>query len=141
MRIKNISILSTLVVAMVGCSSNIPKANHRSGRGIVQIDQLVNELLPEYINECYEPIKAREVPNNGCQTTLFDVLERRHGMSFSKVQLNRIAEELFFTQYISDRLNSLVKSDPRVRAQVKSQFHSKEELIGYYRKVYSFERL
>jgi hypothetical protein len=128
-------------IALFGCATKLPEAKHSSGKGISQIDNLVSELLPEYIEDCYEPIRSKDVPHNACQTTLFDVLERRHGMSFSPIQLNRIAEELFFTQYIADRLNSLVRSDPRVRKQVKRKFKSKQELVSYYRKAYSFEQL
>ena len=62
-------------------------------------------------------------------------------MAFSDVQLNRIAEELFFEQYISDRLNSLVKRDPIVRKQVKKKFKSRQDLVSYYKKAYSFEQL
>ncbi len=136
MKPLKIIISGSLLALMVACSSPVIKASH--SKSIDAVDSLIVESMNEYISECYEPIKAKDIPESGCQTSLFSVMERRHGMSFNEVQLSRVAEELFFNQYIADRLSSLVRRDPKVRRAVKHNFRSKKDMIGHYRKVYSF---
>ena len=134
---KFLVLINLGIFFLMGCPSG-PSVKMRGPRVIPQIDELVVELKEEYLAECFNPIKDGEMPLTECQTDLFNVMERRHGLRFSNRQLNRVGEEIFFNRYIDERLSGLLKGDKQVRKKVKKRFKNKEHLIKYYRKIYRF---
>lgn len=136
------SFIALACLMLLACSSrnhnikNLP-ANHASGRGIPAIDEIILELKGAFIEQCYKPIVNRAVPENSCQTELFQLLERRYRMDYQTYHVDMASDDLFF-RTVDARVKRLVRSDPEVRDQVRAQFSSHEELMAYYKALYGF---
>jgi hypothetical protein len=127
-------VLTTLsLMACGGSNYNVNYAPHPSGKGIREIDELVVQEKRVYLQNCYSAVSQRMVPNNQCQSKLFEVVERRNGTKFNRQQLNTAAEEIFFEQVIKSKMEQIITTNPNVRQQLKGRFQSKDELFGYYR--------
>lgn len=139
---KSVVLLATF--ALFSCSGvHAPKAelvSHSDDKGIPAIDEAIVEMKKEYIEECYLPVAQREVPETRCQTELFQLLERRYRTSFKQVHVDMASDEVFFRE-VSDRIKTLVRTDPTVRQMVKANFHSQEELMTYYKSLYGFNEV
>ena len=111
---------------------------HNDGRGIIEIDNLVVDKKNTFLTECYELVAKREIPETECQVSFFELMDRRYGSHYNRIQVNRGADDYFFNTYIKPEVNRLVQTNPLVRREVKKNFSSRSSLIGYYRKAYSF---
>jgi hypothetical protein len=107
-------------------------------KSIPEINRLVSQLKTEYIKDCYQRLADKKPPLNACESQLFDMAERRGKRNYTLFDLDNIANEVFFTDYIRSDLNSLVRTNRQVGAQVKSKFSDQKDLLEYYRKLYSF---
>jgi hypothetical protein len=139
----NIKLLipSLLVTLVISCatSSRVSHATHETqGKGIPEIDEMIVELKGNYIRECYAPILKREVPETECQLDLFSMLERRYRTSFQPQHVKMASDDLFFS-VVSKKIKRLVSSDIELRNQVKNNFDSYDDLVSYYRELYSFQ--
>ncbi len=142
MRLRYLLLLIPFV-ALSCASSKYPQAAlvaHPDDKGIPAIDEAIVEMKREYIRECYIPVASHEVPETKCQTELFQLLERRYRLSFKQVHVDMASDELFFRE-VSDRIRSLVRTDPTVRQLARSNFRSQEELLSYYKNLYGFNAI
>lgn len=136
--------LTIASVLLVSCAGNkYPKAiyvQHEDDKGIPAIDEAIVEMKKEFIQYCYKPIVDNEVPETKCQTELFQLLERRYRLSFKQEHVDMASDELFFRD-VSDKIRSLVRTDPEVRQLAKANFSSQEELLNYYKSLYGFNAI
>jgi hypothetical protein len=137
--------LSLIVLSLVciliisSCSSSkVERVYHPDGRGITELDQLVVDSKNAFLSDCYELVAKRDIPSTECQVSFFELMDRRYGSQYNRIQVNRAADDYFFNTHIKVDLNRLIQTNPRVRRQVKKKFKSRDGLIGYYRKAYSF---
>ena len=135
--------LFLFVTLLANCSNKktIQVIDHPSGKGISSIDQMIVEMKNEYILKCYQTVLEHKAPENRCGNNLMEVVLRRFGTSYTKVNLAFVADDVFFTNYISKRLNNLIKTDKSIRKKVRQNFSSRKDLVSFYSKAYSFKTL
>ncbi|HSQ41918.1 MAG TPA: hypothetical protein VLM37_06540 [Fibrobacteraceae bacterium] len=139
MKLQMIGVFAAVFLASCA-SNNLPQVNyidHPDGRGVPAIDDVIVEMKSEFIKDCYGPIIHREVPETRCQTELFQLLERRYHLDYTKDHVDMASDDLFFRD-VDARIRTMVRTDPEVRHLVKANFHSHEELLQYYKGLYGF---
>lgn len=136
---KKYLLLLIVNIFLIGCSSTIPKG-YDPDRGILEIDRLVSQERQLFWDNCYAIFVEAGVPENECQSNLFNIIDRRHGVSFNKIQLANVADEYFFNSFMEKKIHRLIRSNPEVRSQVRVKFKSMSDLTNYYKTQYSFHK-
>ena len=133
--------LTLFLILFVNCSNKktIKIIDHPSGKGIVSIDQMIVEMKKEYLLQCYQIVLEHNAPENRCGNNLMEVVLRRFGTSYTEKNLAFVADDIFFTNYISKRLNNLIKTNKSIRKRVRQNFSSRKDLVRFYSKAYSFK--
>lgn len=141
MRIQQFALVG-LAILLASCAKPYESkiVQHPTDQAIYEIDKLVVDEKNTYINQCYWPVRAKNVPENRCQNKLFEVVERRSGTKYTVAQLNVAAEEIFFNE-VDDKIQNLINSNPGVRNQVKKKFANFGDLVTYYRQSYHFRNM
>lgn len=134
-------LLNLIIVGMLlsACSASLPKG-YIPETGVLKIDKLVSKEKEAYFEECYKIFLDAGVPENECQSNLFNILDRRHGVRFNKKQLANVADEYFFTSLVYKKIHRLIRSDSKVRLEVRNKFKSMKDLTDYYQTQYSFHK-
>jgi hypothetical protein len=134
--------LALFITFLVSCSNqkSIKIIDHPSGKGIRSIDQMIVEMKKEYLLKCYQIVLEHNAPENRCGNNLMEVVLRRFGTSYTEKNLAFVADDIFFANYISKRLNSLIKTNKGIRKKVRQNFSSRKDLVQFYSKAYSFKR-
>lgn len=142
MRMQKYSPL-VLLALLSACGSNNYHAQvvpHPTDKAIIEIDRLVVAEKNQYLDQCYAPVRSKQVPNSRCQNKLFELVERRNGTKYSIMQLNSAAEEIFFNE-VDDKIQNLINTNQNVRQQARKKFTSLEEIVTYYKQSYHFRNL
>ena len=143
MTIRSLAIASLAIFAAACSSTRIPTAEvatHKdTSRNIPKIDNMIVDLKKSYISQCYEPILAKNPPENQCQTELFQMLERRYHLNYNQQNIDQASNDLFFRD-VDSRLRKMVRTDPEVRSAVRSgALRNADEMLSYYKEKYAFD--
>jgi hypothetical protein len=135
----NLTAAFLLSAFLSACSSGVPRG-YDPVKGILPIDELVADEKQVYWDNCYSVFVEAGVPENECQSNLFNIIDRRHGVSFNQIQLANVADEYFFQNIVNKKIHRLIRADSEVRDQVRLKFKSMDELMSYYQQQYSFHK-
>ena len=75
--------MSLLALALLVSCGGVRMATVQGPEKIPQIDALIVEQKNQFLEECYLPIHNK-VPESDCQNSLFQIMERRHGLNYRK---------------------------------------------------------
>ena len=131
--------VSNVVVRKCAQNSEVYSEILLASRNIPKIDNMIVDLKKSYISQCYEPILAKNPPENQCQTELFQMLERRYHLNYNQQNIDQASNDLFFRD-VDSRLRKMVRTDPEVRSAVRSgAFRNADEMLSYYKEKYAFD--
>ncbi len=142
MKLIRLAVASASLAVMVACSSMQRPALVTSEvedpeKNIPAIDEMIVGLKSEYIDRCYMPVAKRNPPDNQCQTELFQLLERRYRLSYTREHVDMASDELFFRD-VDNRVRKMVKTDSEIRSAVREKFTSMNDMMAYYKVKYGF---
>lgn len=122
----------SIILLLVGCSYN---GNPKSKEIIAideltpkKIDQFYKKMKSNYSMKCVKPIIEQNIGDSNCSSRLFQLVERRYGLSYKPVDLNREAYTLFEPVVIS-KLKNLLKKEPHLKDQLKKNFDNPGQLL------------
>jgi len=139
--------LFILVIFLLSCGGvekrEAVRADHEDNMDIPAIDDFIVSQKKKYIEQCYMPVLKR-IPSNSphpCETSLFQLLERRYSMTYTQEHVDMAADELFFTD-LKERLQERIKADPSLRKTInkKRAFRNMDAVIAYYKPKYTFRK-
>jgi len=140
-------ILFILISFLLSCGGvekrEAVRADHDTDMDIPAIDDFIVSQKKKYIEQCYMPVLKR-IPSNSphpCETSLFQLLERRYSMNYTQEHTDMAADELFFND-LKVRLKDKINSDPSLRKAIsrKRKLKSMDEIIAYYKPKYTFRK-
>ncbi len=133
------------IILLLSCSSvekrEAVRADHEIDMNLPAIDDFIVSLKKEYIERCYMPVLKKIASNapRPCETSLFQMLERRYSITYTQEQVDMAADELFFAD-IKDRLQKKIKTEPSLRKAVGKRFKNMDDIIAYYKPKYTFRK-
>jgi hypothetical protein len=134
-----------LLIFLVSCGNvekrEAVKADHEMDMNLPVIDDMIVLQKREYIERCYMPVMKKIASNSPrpCETSLFQLIERRFPANYTQEHVDMAADELFFRD-VRERLTKKLRADPGLRRAVSKRFGSMDELINYYKPKYSFRK-
>ena len=104
---------------------------------IPEIDALITKLKHSYVKTCYLKVVNHNPPETDCQFELYDILERRYGLDFTKHDVDRSANQIFFP-IVERKIITLIQTNYQVGQKAKQVFPQKTKLLKHYKEAYSF---
>lgn len=131
---KTIWIFGLLAAAaFLGCAGSAPRMGND---GAANLDAMARSIAIEYRERCFEPVLAREVPDDMCQFDLFDKAERQWGTTFGPSELKSSANKLLGMKIETELMKLLVYDAPSQRyvaASTRTRFEIIAALKDKYR--------
>lgn len=102
------------------------------------LDTLVRGAKEDYFNECLDWVRVEGIPEKECEYYLLDKIERRFGLTDDPKKVLRVADEIFFAD-LEPKILAKLSEDDDLRLEASKIFRKKQDLLDYYRKIYSFQ--
>jgi len=136
-------ILFIPTIFLLSCGSvekrDVVQAEHEKNMRIPAIDSMIVNDKKEYLERCYMPVLkkiASESPRP-CETKLQQLLERRFYANYTQEHVDMAADDIFFSD-IRDKIQTKIKTDPKLRKALNKRFRNMNEVIDYYKSKYTF---
>ena len=95
-------------------------------------------MKSNYSIKCVKPIIEQNFGVSNCSSRLFQIVERRYGLNYKPVDLNREAYTLFEPVVIS-KLKYLLKKEPDLKSQIMKNFDNPGQLLSALKVIHLSE--
>lgn len=125
-----------LLISLTACSSSDQKSKPDQvvkydddypllpGKVKIKVIQMRNE----YGKKCVKPLLTQDFGASNCSNRLFQIVERRHGLNFTDIDLTRVAMSQF-EPVLKTELKKLLEQEPFIKSEVVRDFKSPKNLL------------
>lgn len=129
------SILLLPVCFLIACSGSGPVSLGSDGGA--NMDAVARKASIDYREQCYEPLRKGNIPDDICQYKLYETAERKFG-KFSPADLKRTAN-LLLGEIIETEEMRLLVYDNAAQRYVKASLKNRTQLINALKDKYSIK--
>lgn len=104
-----------------------------------KVDQFYKKMKSNYSMKCVKPIIDQNFGVSNCSSRLFQIVERRYGLNYRPVDLNREAYTLF-EPVVKSNLKDLLRKEPNLKRQIKKNFDNPSQLLIALKAIHLSER-
>ncbi|MEN9354015.1 MAG: hypothetical protein RL318_1340 [Fibrobacterota bacterium] len=129
------SILFLPLCLLFACSGSGPVTLGTDGAA--NMDAVARKVAVDYREQCFDPLRKGNVPDDICQYKLFETAERKFGR-FTEVDLRRTAN-LLMGESIETEVMRLLVYDKASQRYVNASVKNRTQLINALKDKYSIK--
>jgi len=127
------SILLLPVCLLLACSGSVSLGSD----GGANMDAVARKVAVDYREQCYDPLRKGNIPDDICQYKLYETAERKFG-KFSEADLKRTAN-LILGELIETEEMRLLVYDNAAQRYVKASPKNRTQLINALKDKYAIK--
>jgi hypothetical protein len=129
-------ILLLPVCILFACSGSGPVSLGSDGEA--NMDAVARKVAVDYREQCYDPLRKGNVPDDICQYSLYESAERKFGHSFTQSDLKRTANYIL-GESIETEVMRLLVYDNASQRYVKASPKNRTQLINALKDKYAIQ--